>query len=331
MLKFPGSKNAGLRQTLVALTLLATALLPFAARADYPDRTITGVVPFGAGGPSDVMSRIVATGMAKELGQTIVMENKPGAGGNLGIGLVAHAKPDGYTILFCSIATTQNPAVFRTLPCDPLKDLIPVAMFAISPMIIGVNSAKIPVKTMGELVDLVRKNPGKYNIAAGGGGSRMSIERFLLQNDLKMVLVPYNSGGEAHTALMNGEADLQLTDGNVLAPGVAAGKVRMLALAGDTREAAYPDLPTTREAGFPDYTDENYVAFYVPAGTPMPIVTKLHDTANLVLKSSEVAQRLGALGYAPVLKTQQEFDKFYRSEIARWKEVAEKGHIPPVD
>ena len=313
------------------LLLLTIAISAQSARADYPDRTITGIVPFAAGGSSDVMSRIVATGMAKELGQTIVMENKPGAAGNLGIGLAARAKPDGYTILFCSIATTQNPATFRNLPYDPLKDLIPVTLFAISPMAVGVNVNKLPVKTMGELVDLVRKNPGKYNIAAGGGGNRMSIERFLLQNELKMVLVPYNSSGEAATALMNGEADLQISGGDGLAAGVAAGKVRMLAIAGDSRAKAFPEIPTTKEAGFPDYTDEAYVAFYLPAGTPMAIVNRLHEVADRVLKTPEVAQRLESMNYSPAFKTQAEFDAFYRSEIARWKEVAEKGHVPPAD
>ncbi len=312
---------------------LAVAIMvaPLSARADYPERAITGIIPFGVGGSSDVMSRIVATGMAKELGQPIVMENKPGAGGNLGIGVVAHSKPDGYTILFCSIATTQNPATYRTLPYDPLKDIIPVTMFAVSPHAIGINTSKIPVKTLKELVELIQKNPGKYNIAAGGGGSQMSIQLFLLQNNLNMTLVPYNSSGEAHTALMGGETDLQIVDASVLAPGISAGKVRMLAVAGESRVPAYPDVPTTKEAGYPEFIDQAYIGYYVAAGTPAAIVNKLHEVGERVLASPEVAQRLSSFGYAPVSKSQKDFDTFYREEIARWKDVAVKGHIPPVD
>ena len=317
----------------VGIALLGVLCLfkPINSHAAYPDRTITAIVPFGPGGPSDVMARIVAAGMAKELGQTIVMENKAGAAGNIGIAVVAHAKPDGYTLLFCSVATTQNPAVFRNLPYDPLKDLTPVAIFGTSPFVIGINAEKFPQRNLKDFVNLVRETPGKYNIAAGGGGQRMTLERFMLELGVKMVLVNYDSGSSAANAVMGGESDLVINDGTTMGSVAASGKVRLLAVAGNTRLASMPDVPTTAESGFPSYTDQNYPALYVPAGTPNDLVARLHDIVNKVVASPEVDQRFRSLGYTPAQKTQQEFDTFYREEVARWKDVAQKAHVPPVD
>lgn len=330
MVKFAGQDRRARKWVLASIAMLSCCLMVPAARGEYPDRVITGVVPFGVGGPSDIISRIVANVMSKELGRPIVILNKPGAGGNIGMGLVANSKPDGYTLLFCSIATTQNPAVFRNMPYDPLKDLMAVAIFGESSTLIGVSTAKIQAKSLGEFIDLVKKNPGKYHIA-GAGGQRMTMEKFMLQFGLKMEVVNYRSGGEAATALMSGEVDLQLNNLTTLGAGARSGRVRLLAVAGEHRLKAFPAVPTTKDAGFPEYIDKAYVGLYVSAGTPAQIVSRLHEAVRRALASPEVQQRFEELDYVPSQMNQQQSDAFYRSEIARWKEVAKKANIPPVD
>ena len=315
---------------LVALEVLSCGLLASAARAQYHDRVITGVVPFGVGGPSDIISRIVANAMSRELGRNIVILNKPGGGGNVGMGQVANSKPDGYTLLFCSIATTQNPAVFRNMPYDPLKDLMAVAIFGESATLIGVSSARFPTQSLGEFVDLVKKNPGKYNIV-GAGGQRMTMEKFMLQFGVRLEVVSYRSAGDAATALMSGEADLLLNNVTTLGTGARNGKVRLLAVAGENRLKAFPEVPTTKEAGFPDYVEKQHVGLYVAAGTPAEIVNKLYESARRALASTEVQQRFDEFDYVPSQMNQQQSDAFYRSEIARWREVARKANIPFVD
>ncbi len=318
------------RFLILAGIFLSCYLIAPTAHADYPDRVISGIIPFGVGGPSDIISRLVATGMSKELGRPIVMLNKPGAGGNIGMGMVASSKPDGYTLLFCSIATTQNPAVFRNMPYDPLKDLMAVAMFGESPTLIGVSATKVQATSLAEFIDLVKKNPGKFNIA-GAGGQRMTMEKFMMQFGLNLEVINFRSAGDAATALMGGEVDLLLNNATTLTNGAQNGKIRLLAVAGNQRTKAFPNLPTTREAGFPEYTDFAYVGLYVNAGTPADIVVKLYDATRKALISPEVQQRFQALDYVTSQMNQQQSDAFYRSEIARWKEVAKKANIPPVD
>ncbi len=330
MIGFTGQGRRPRQWTLIPIVMLSCCLMVPAARGEYPDRVITGIVPFGVGGPSDIISRIVANVMSKELGRPIVMLNKPGAGGNIGMGSVANSKPDGYTLLFCSIATTQNPAVYRNMPYDPLKDLMAVAVFGEASTLLGVSTAKIQAKSLGEFIDLVKKAPGKYHIA-GAGGQRMTMEKFMLQFGLKLEVVSYRSAGEATTALMSGEVDLQLNNAASLGAGARNGKIRLLAVAGENRLKAFPAVPTTREAGFPEYIDNAYVGLYVGAGTSPEIVSKLHDAVMRALSSTEVQQRFEDLDYVPSRMNQQQADAFYRSEIARWKEVARKANIPPVD
>ena len=315
---------------LCSVAVLSWCLATPTARADYPDRVISGIIPFGVGGPSDIISRLVATGMSKELGRPIVMLNKPGAGGNIGMGMVASSKPDGYTLLFCSIATTQNPAVFRNMPYDPLKDLMAIAIFGESPTLIGVSAAKIQANTLAEFIDLVKKSPGKFNIA-GAGGQRMTMEKFMMQFGLNLEVINFRSAGDAATALMAGEVDLLLNNATTLTNGAQNGRIRLLAVAGNQRMKAFPAVATTREAGFPEYTDFAYVGLYVSSGTPSDIIGKLYDATRKSLASPEVQQRFQALDYVTSQMNQPQADAFYRSEIARWKDVAKKANIPPVD
>ena len=268
--------------------------------------------------------------MSKDLGQPIVIQNKPGAGGNLGMGQAALSAPDGYTLLLCSVATTQNPAVYRNMPYDPLKDLVAVAIVGESPTMIGVSAKNIKAQSLREFIDLVKASPGKYNIA-GAGGQRMTMEKFMLTFGLKMEVINYQSGGDAANALMKGEVDLQLNNATTLTAGAQNGTIRLLAVAGGQRLKTFPDLPTTAELGFPEYVDKAHVGLYVPAGTPPAIIARLHEAANRALAMADVDQRLRGLDYFAAPTSQQQAQDFYINEILRWKDVAAKAKIPPVD
>ena len=315
----------------VILSALVCCLQPGAAQAAYPDHTIKAIVPFDVGGASDILGRLAATYLGKQLGQTIVVENKPGAGGNLGIQVVTEAKPDGYTVLVSSTATTENPALFRHMPYDPLTDIIPVAQLGESPLVVAVSAAKVPSKTLAEFLDYIRKNPGKLNISVGGAASGLFAQAFKVENNLDFLVVNYKSTGDAVTAMLTGEADFVIADPSPLISVVSSGKVRPLAITGTQRSTAFPDVPTTAEAGLPSYVVESHFGLYVPAHTPPDVVQKLNAAMRAVAAMPEVKQQLQSLGWTPVSRTQAEFDAFYRAEIVKWKDVAKKANIPTLD
>jgi tripartite-type tricarboxylate transporter receptor subunit TctC len=300
------------------------------ARAEYPERPIRGVVPFAPGGASDILARLYAERFQNLLKGSIYIENKPGAGGNIGIQTVIAAKPDGYTLLFCSIATTQNPALYRKAPYD-IDALVPVAQLGEAQMVIAVNSSKMPVKTMAEMVAAIKKSPGKYNAAAGGIGTKLVEEIFKLQNDLKFEIIMYKSAGEAATAVLKAETDFIIVDSAPLGAVLATGKVTPLAVSGAKRLPAYPNVPTTREAGFGNYQESSHFGLYVPRGTPEPIVQKLHTLANQINHDTGLIEKLQVLGWTPVIKSRADFTRFYYSDIARWKDLVKKANVATFD
>jgi tripartite-type tricarboxylate transporter receptor subunit TctC len=244
---------------------------------------------------------------------------------------VTTAKPDGYTILFSSIATTQNPALFRRMPFDPLSDLVPVAKVGESPFVVAVNSERMPVKTLKEFVDLVRANPGKYNAAAGGLSTRLTVEIFRIQNDLQVAVIPYASAGVAANALMTGETDFMIVDAAPIMPGVTSGKIKVLAITSKTRSPELPDVPTTVEAGYPDYHETTYFGAYAPKGTPADVIAKLNQTLNEIAAKPDVAKRMATLGWTPTQSKVADFQAFYLQEIAKWKKIVTEAKIPLAD
>jgi tripartite-type tricarboxylate transporter receptor subunit TctC len=300
------------------------------ASAEYPDRSIKSIVPFAPGGASDILARLYADHLGRALGQPIVIENKPGAGGNIGIQSVARATEDGYTILFSSIATTQNPALFRRLPYDP-KDIKPVVQLGEAPFFIAVNRDRMGVRDLQEFIAAVKKAPGKYNAAAGGIGTQLAIEMLKLQNGLDVEIIIYNGTGQATTSLLTGETDFIIVDAAPLAPILGNGKIKPLALTGEKRLPAYSDVPTTREAGLPDYQERSHFGVYVPAGTPDPIVQKLHGALNRINAEPAVLKRLESLGWTPVAISTAEFEAFYRKDIAKWKDIVQRAQIKSLD
>jgi tripartite-type tricarboxylate transporter receptor subunit TctC len=298
--------------------------------AVYPERVIRAIVPFAAGGANDTVARVIGPQLANALGQPVIIDNRPGAAGNIGIDITAKSAPDGYTIIFSASASTQNPALFRKLPYDPIKDIQPIAELGYGPYAIVTNSA-LPVKNLKELIDYARANPGKLNGAAGGIGTRLSIELFQIKQNLKVEIIPYNGTGPATLAVLSGESDFAIMDTSALIQHLKGDRMRAIAVASGKRLASIPDVLTTIEAGLPDYQTGTTFGVYAAAGTPEPIVKRLHDELNKIVLLPVVAEQFKTLGINASQKTTEQFSEDYRKEIAIWKEIVEKAKIPPVD
>lgn len=321
----------GRRLTLL-LTLSACLVLaapPGHAQAQYPDRLIKGIVPFPAGGGTDIFARLVAQYMSKALGHPIVIENRGGADGNIGMDAVAKSNPDGYTVLFNSSAATVNAAMYRTLPFDPVKDLKPVAMVCEYYNLILVNPVKAPVKTLGEFVALIRKNPGKINAAAGG--TRLAVDLFRVQNNLDVAVIPYRGAADAITALLSGESDLMIVNAPGLTAHIVSGKVRALAITATQRQPDFPDVPSTAEAGMPDYLYGSFFGVYVPAAVPAEVVRKLNSTINAITATKEVSDKFRELSATAVQKTPEEAGKRYLGDIASLRDIVVRAKIPTLN
>ena len=310
--------------------VVAFALAPCAAWAQYPERLIRAIVPFAPGGSNDTMARLVSPEISKALGQPVIIENRPGAAGNIGIDAVAKSAPNGYMILFSATASTQNPALFRKLPYDPLRDIQPVAEVAQAPYVFIVNPS-VPARSIQDLINIARKHPGKLNAASGGIGTRLSSELFRIQNKLQLEIIPYQGTGPAALAVMTGESDFAIMDSSPVQGQLAAGRLRAIAVAGEKRLKSFPSVPTAAEAGFPNYKAGAIFGVYVAAGTPPDIVQKLNSTINKIISVPAIAQRLRELGAEPNPKSVEEFTALYRNEIQTWKTIVKQAEIPPVD
>lgn len=300
------------------------------AHAQFPDRTIIAIVPFAPGGANDTMARLITPELSKILGQSVVVENKPGAAGNIGIEATAKAKPDGYTILFSATASTQNPAIFKTLPFDPIKDIQPVAKIGEGPYVI-VTRPDLPVNSLKEFVDLAKSKPGELNGSAGGVGTRLSIELFQIQNDVTTQIIPYNGTGPATTAVLSGEVDFAIMDSSAMVGYLQSGRVKALAVAAGERLESIPDVPTTVEAGFPDYRTGTLFGVYTAAGVPQDVVDKLNAAVNKAIQQPAIAEQLRKLGAQPQPTTPAEFTEQYQAEIAQWKKIVADAKIPQME
>ena len=313
---------------LVVLALVALAIAP-AARAEYPDHPIKAVVPFPPGGGTDIFARLVAQHLSRQLGQPVVIENRGGADGNIGMESVAKAAPDGYTILFNSSAATVNPVMYRNLRFDPARELKPLAVLSEYYNLIVVNPEKVPAKSLAELVELLRKNPGKYNFASNG--ARLGIELFKLETGVDVAIIPYRGAGDAITGLLRGESDFMIVNAPGLTQHIATGKLRALAITAPQRDPDLPDVPTTREAGLPQFTYSSFFGAYAPAGTPADVVRKLNAALNAVSAMPEVVAQFRQNGATAVQGTPDDAARRYEADIARVRDIVVKAKIPPVD
>jgi tripartite-type tricarboxylate transporter receptor subunit TctC len=293
------------------------------AQTAWPSRPVRIIVPFVAGGTTDVVARVVGQKLGEVWNQSVVIENRAGAGGNVGADVVAKAQPDGYNILMASGSIfTVNPHMYKKLPFDPEKDFIPVTNVAMGPMLVVVNP-KVPAKNMKELIALAKSRPGQLNFGSAGVGSQvhMAGEGLAAAAGLDIIHVPYKGEALGYNDLVAGQ--IQLMVGNIAAAAtfVPSGKLRALAVTGKERSKLLPEVPTVAESGLPGFDNTGWFGFVVPAGTPHDIVEKIHRDTAKVLDSTEMRGRLFVQGMTPVGNTPEQFAKAIKEESVKWAKV----------
>ncbi|MCC6870383.1 MAG: tripartite tricarboxylate transporter substrate binding protein [Burkholderiales bacterium] len=323
-------------RTLSLLCLVAStlALGPSVANAqgsvqDFPSHPMRIIVPFAPGGSTDVMARMVAEGLATRLHQQAVVENKAGAGGNIGADLVAKAAPDGYTLVMGSIGThATNSLIYPQMPYDTVKDFVPVTQVARVTLVLVVHPS-LPVQSVKELIALVKSEPGKFNYASGGIGAsqHLAAELFKYMTGTSMAHVPYKGSAGALSDLLGGRVTIMFADLPLVLAHIQQGKLRALAVGDAKRSPALPDVPTVAEAGVPNFEATAWYGLFAPAQTPAPIVAKLQSEVAAILKQPDVRKRMTELGATPIGSTPQEFQAFQAAEIKRWKEVVDSAKI----
>jgi tripartite-type tricarboxylate transporter receptor subunit TctC len=301
------------------------------AIAGYPDHPVRIIAPFAAGGPSDVIARILAPKLSEALKQQFYVEDHVGAGGNIGMTLAARSAPDGYTILVASSSFVVNPSLYANPPYDPYKDFIPITEAAASPNIVGVHSS-FPAKSMKELIALIQANPGKYSIANSGLGTTpmLGSELFKLTYKLDAASVPYNGGEPAVQSVVGNHTPIGFFTVPPASPQIAAGNIRGLAVTSAKRSGALPNVPTMTEAGVPDQESETMQGIFVPAGTPKEIVDFLHDEVVKAMQSADVKEKCAAIGFDVVANSQADFLAYIKKEIDKWHKVIVDAKIQQV-
>jgi tripartite-type tricarboxylate transporter receptor subunit TctC len=312
-------------------SLLAAALMvPFVVRAQG-GKPLRIVVPFTPGGSTDILARALQPKLAAALGQTVIVDNKPGAGGSLGAGEAAKAEPDGNTLLMGHIGTLAvNPSMYPKLPYDPLKSFVPVAYVARVPNVLVVQAAS-PIRTLKELIDIARARPGRLSFSSGGNGSaaHITFESLKLKTKIFMLHIPYRGTAPSVSDVIAGQVDCTFTGAPAVIPHVRSGRLRALAVSSTQRIAALPDVPTVAESGWPSFEADQWYGIVAPAGTPAALVSKLNAEINKALALPDVAQQLATEGAVPVPGTPQAFGALIQREIPRWAEVVKAGNVRP--
>ena len=300
---------------------LALGACDGATAQTYPNRTIRLVVPFPAGGPPDVIARVVADALTTRLGQTVVVENRPGAGATVGTRSVAAAQPDGYTLLYASTTSLSiAPSLFKNVDYDPIKSFAPVAGISIGPAVVVVHPS-VPAKTVAELVAHAKANPGKLNYGAGvASPPHIAWAQWQQATGTEVLFVPYRGMAPAMSDLIGGQIQLMIDGIGPLLPHIQEGKVRALAVTGTTRSSEFPQLPTMTEAGFP-LVQSFWTGVVAPAGTPAEIVAKLNAAINDALASDAMKAHLRRLNVDPNVTTPPQFAEFVAAEAKKWADV----------
>ena len=287
------------------------------------------VVPFTPGGTTDIVARAIAPKLALALGQTVVIENKPGAGGSLGAAEVARAEPDGLTLLMGHIGTLAvNPSIYPKLAYDPIKSFAPVAWVVRVPNVLVVHAAA-PVKTVAQFIEWARSKPGKLSYSSGGNGSaaHITFEYFKLRTKVFMLHIPYRGTAPSITDLIAGQVDATFTGGPAVMPHIKSGRLPALAVSSKERVAVLPDVPTLAESGYPGFEADQWYGVVAPAGTPPALVARLNAEINKLLLLPEVQQQLAVEGATPTPSTPQAFGALIAREIPRWAEVVKAGNV----
>ena len=311
---------------LAAVALFAVAAGATAQTAPFPTRPIRLIVPYPPGGPLDTAARALAERVKDSLG-TVVVENRPGAGGNLGVDQVAKSAPDGYTLAIGAVAThAVNPWLFRKLPYDPIKDFVPITLIAHVPNVLVITperAAQLKVATARDLLDYLRSHPGQLNYASGGNGSagHMAGELLKSQAGVSAVHIPYAGAGPAQLGMLAGQTDFMFDNLASASTQIKAGKLKALAVTTSQRAASLPDVPTMAESGLPGFDVSTWFGVFAPAGTPAPIVSRLNQTLTAALKTPEMRERLARMGAEPAPMSSEQFAELVRNELAKYEKI----------
>ena len=317
-MKFPNVSSL-----LAIMLTVAVAGAHAQGAASYPTKAIRIVVPFPAAGTTDILARAVGAEMIRAWGQPVTVENRPGAGGNLGSDIVAKAAPDGYTLLVGAVSPQAiNVTLYRDMPYDVMRDFEHITLIAAVPNLLEVHPS-VPVKTVKELIDYAKANPGKLNYASSGSGTsiHLSAELFKTLAGVDMLHIPYKGSAPAITDLLAGQVQVMFDNLPSSLAHVKAGKLRAIAVTTAKRSPALPEVPTIAEAGLPAYEASSWFGLHAPARTPRDIVNKIYGTVSKALQSKEMAERLSSQGAEAVGNTPEAFTEFVREEIQKWAKV----------
>jgi tripartite-type tricarboxylate transporter receptor subunit TctC len=313
--------------TLLKAAGLSLALTTALAAQDYPNKPVRMIIPFPPGGSNDVVGRLIATQLTERLGKQVVADNRGGAGGIIGTELTANAPKDGYTIQIISLAHAVNPWLYK-LPYDPIKSFAPISILASGPNVLAVNPT-LPVNSVKELLALAKQKPGELQYASAGIGSFQHLggELFKLEAGVNMLHVPFKGGGPAMIDVMGGHTKLLFSSLVQTTPHIRSGKLKALGTGGTKRNAVLPDVPTIAESGVPTYESVNWWGLVAPAGTPAPIIERLHKAIQEVQTSADVQKQFSSEGAEIVQMSPPEFAAFIEKEMKKWERVVKEGGI----
>lgn len=317
---------------IVGLFLLTGITVSPLCAESYPNKPIRFILPYSPGGAVDTIGRIVAQKLAEGLGQSVVPENRPGAGSTIGTEIAVRAKPDGYTIVIGSASITISPSLYKKLNYDSIRDLAPISMTALGHQVFLVHPS-LPVKDLKELVAYARANPGKLNFGSGGIGNPGHLALELLKSDAKIniVHVPYKGAGPAMIGLVGGEVSMLASSMAAAIPHIKSGKVKALAVLGDERSALLPNVPTSKEAGIDNWVVSSRYGFLAPAGTPRGIIDRLNAEWARSAAMPDTREKLKNVGVEPLTSTPEQYHEFLKTEIARWGKVVREANIKSID
>ena len=311
-----------LAPAIVALCSSVFAIAPVGAQS-YPVKPIRYVVPFPAGGTTDILARIIGAKLTEAWGQQIIVDNRPGAGGNVGAEIAAKAPADGYTILGGTVSSHSiNTSLYSKMPYHPLRDFAPITLLVTLPNVLVVHPS-VPAKSVKELIALAKARPGQLRFASAGNGTsqHLSGELFMMLTGVKMIHVPYKGSAPASADLLGGQIELSFENSTIAVPFIKAGKMRALGVTTARRTGALPETPTIAEAGVPGFDVSSWQGVFAPAGTPLDIVKKLNVEIVRIIGLPEIQRRLADIGADPVGNTPEQFTAFIKTEIDKWQKV----------
>lgn len=311
--------------------LLLALTLPLCSQAEddtsaYPDRPVTVVVPFATGGTTTTLTRLMADRLSQELKQTFIVENRPGAGGNIAFDHVAKAKPDGYTLLMGSMSLTTNPAIYEKVNYDPVNDYAPISLYGSVANILAVN-AKLPIHNLAELIDYAKKHPGTLTQGSSGNGSSSHFSGLMLraQAGIDFIHVPYKGGALAMQDVLGGQISMLFDQIPAVYPHVRSGGVRAIGVTTPQRSSGAPDVPTFAEQGLKDFDVTVWYGFVAPKNTPAPIISKLNTAMVKALKDPAFVKQLNSMGVDPMPSTPEEYRDYIKADLAKWKRIAKES------